>query len=1177
MILAHLSDFHLRPDFSEICKNKIKQINECLLDNEVDIVVYTGDIVDFNYIKSSENFERINESYKFAVEAFKLLTNNRNLSNFIFCPGNHDLIRQEFDVIESDCEIIDENSEKNIVAFSHYNAFLKELGLTAENHSTRLKKIYVGNDCYNFLIANTNWFRENTQSKSTKSCINCMEVSKLIDSLDINDDKANNIFVSHLPLDYICECAKYNYEGFTANLSEKISNRFLMCLAGDKHTLSSANGTYIVGNPLYVNESIIAIHRFQDGIHNCCNIKIREGEIIKLSDLNKTKQVLDLCQNYITDNAKKLFISNDSNNLKFEDLNKLFSLSGRVVLDKVEKLYSKIINFKQFDENTGEFNKKIKSFSFSSIAQLIEKYDGTNKNVINFRGEHEAGKSTFLSILFLFMLHQHEYNSFKYVPVYFNIEYHRVNGDSQKEITKSFEDFVNNVEKLCLGFDKSPCYIIDGLNQYCMFGDDPDLGRCFDDIIKEKILNFDNSKIILSIDTFSQPMDFTKSVFDYSRGVWKNSRYLFYFNTIRSIPQKKEELLDVLYLISSIKKDCAVNFEKICNQIFGESIIEMNLMFLYENYRKFESSNKNVLYQINANFQNKLFARHNKLEKAQKIVIEVFHNNKIFSDIHIGKNDKENITMFQYIKSHRTFSNYLFALYYVDEIKRLVSKSNKKNEAKTIVNAVFPREIFHSIRQEFEVRKGTNDICVCLDLVTKGKISNFDFIGIANLVYLLGGRVGIYEKSKIENVERTFLKKRTRSDVERFKKLILKRTITISSILLSSGADLEFAINKYLNELISSNEYRNVNRIFHRMYYQDSYNLMEIERVYWDYGNSTNWDFYFTYHTLISKINVALENKAKSNLLEIDLFTLCDLISSRLRNKYNDSQYTFFYNPCKINTIMYILKGALDLIDKYLSEYRNCCNNVKFEAYLENCKRDFQCFSIFLEYNTDEIYMHPSLIINQLDLIKKQERQGWMIKNLYNMRTLSETDFMTQKEYDSVETVAEHIYMTYLIGLFFLPNRVSKYPHYNKQTILNMILIHDIGEAAVGDTSPYMNNYDEVKMKEDQFNRSIFSSWMYMDNVDYSEQINLWDLLHNNKDNINCKIAHELDIIQLLFELNKIKDKEKRFTEERLNEFYKIGNKIQTSVGKHIYKLIVEENVNINLCEFLNQLNSEDK
>lgn len=1172
MILAHLSDFHLRPDYSEICLQKLKQIKECIDQYKVDIVVYTGDIVDFRYIGNDK--EKLLESFNFAHKAFKILTDNSDLQKFVFCPGNHDIIRQDVEKISS-CEMIDENSDIYIQAFEYYNSFLHEMGLSQFNHQTYLKQISVRTNTFNFLVANTNWLRENNYSKNAKNCINCYKVSELINSGKLDTDINKNIFVSHLPIDYVCECAKYSYEGYNANLAEEIYKNFGMLLAGDKHTSSSTN-TFIIGNPLYEEESIISIHRINGSRHTLDIIKILEGETIIISDKETSNKILRLCDKYITDNARRIISANNSNKYNLDAIDSFF-LEDKTALKNIENIYSKVVNFKQYDEQTQKFTKRIKKISFSEIAKQIADYDGDNKNIINLRGAHETGKSTFLSWLFMFLLFYHKNKQFKYFPLYFNITYHRMKGENREEIQKQFEQFINKGKQISKEIKKPPCFIIDGLNQYCMFGDEPDLGTSLENAIKDKIFNIQDSKIILSIDTFSQPIDFHKSVFDYPTGVWKSSKLLLYFNSIRTIPENELELTELIENIKAIKKDETSDTKRIIKKLFSESIIELSLMFLYNYYKEFDTSNNNILYTINSFCQNKMLDHSNKLNKAKGIALDIYINRKTFADMTMLHSKKDYIRLFEYIKNHKTFSNYLFAVNYVDEIKRLVSSSqnNKTVAAKNIVNIVFPQEVFYSIRQEFEVKKGKTDITICLERVLSKNITKFDDIGIANLVYLLGDRIGIKDKPLIGRIKKRHKSKN--NNIDSFKNLILQRTACISEIMICEGSGLKKAINYYLNALMSSPEIRFVNRIFHRMYYQDTYNLMRIDDMYEMLDNeekgNVNFDFYFTYQTLIMRINGMFDN-SKRNLLEINLFTLCDLISSRLRIRYNSNdEVTFFYNQAKKNTVLYILNESLKLIEKYLVKYESYCNNPSFISFLRNCQRDFKLFPAFLDTEHEEVFMHPSLIINQLNILKNKERQGWLIKDKHKKRSLSEEEYINQKQNNSIETVVEHIYYTYLIGLLFLPEKSSEYPRYNKQKILNMILIHDVGESFVGDSSPYMTNYDEIKEREDLFNKTLFSSWMYIKDTCFVEQMDLWNTWYrNNTDDINYQIARELDVIQLLYEFNTINDKEQRFSEERIKEFNNMEISIETSISRKVFEIVVKTNKHTSLSDFWKEL-----
>ena len=46
--IAHLSDFHIRPDYSNTCMEKIKIMKSYIISENIEVIVYTGDIIDYN-------------------------------------------------------------------------------------------------------------------------------------------------------------------------------------------------------------------------------------------------------------------------------------------------------------------------------------------------------------------------------------------------------------------------------------------------------------------------------------------------------------------------------------------------------------------------------------------------------------------------------------------------------------------------------------------------------------------------------------------------------------------------------------------------------------------------------------------------------------------------------------------------------------------------------------------------------------------------------------------------------------------------------------------------------------------------------------------------------------------------------------------------------------------------
>ena len=278
-------------------------------------------------------------------------------------------------------------------------------------------------------------------------------------------------------------------------------------------------------------------------------------------------------------------------------------------------------------------------------------------------------------------------------------------------------------------------------------------------------------------------------------------------------------------------------------------------------------------------------------------------------------------------------------------------------------------------------------------------------------------------------------------------------------------------------------------------------------------------------------------------------------------NVNDNSSTTFFYSINRIKTVEYILNGVIDIIDKYLNEYGDKVSNTLFLSFIQNCQENYRMFPIFLSQGNDQIFLHPSILINQLYKLKSEERKGWLIQEHHDTKTLSMEKYLEQKIFPSVESVVDHIYYTYLIGLLYLPETIVDSTEYNKQEVLNIILLHDLGESYTGDLSPCMTDYEKSKIDEDKFNRRLFSSWINIYNVDFSNQLRLWDLWSKkDSSNINYQIANELDKLQLLYQLLMIPDSNERFSDERLQDLQRVSSKIKSPIVIDIKRIIIDQN-----------------
>lgn len=858
--IAHLSDFHIRPDYSNTCMEKIKIMKSYIISENIEVIVYTGDIIDYKYVaknlKDPDDVKNrnalIKKCYDKALSMFLELTNLTSVKKIIICPGNHDLIRSD----KKDCSMTDscdEFNEEYIASYRFYNDFTKKLINNENAHVTRIEEFTKDGDVYNFLITNTNWFRSNKESKSTKDCINCKTVSDFIQKIASKSNKNNNIFISHLPTDFICECAKYSYG---SNLNVEIDKNFCLCLAGDKHDLSTSKNSYIVGNPLYDEYTTIGIHTIEKDKHFFNSVKIYNDTFKVTADQEITEKAFSICKNFLSNRSTKLLFNNKENIL-IDDVIDYFSTFENKHLRLIEKMYNKVTRLKERSSTSNNFFEVEKDFSFNYIAKLIEQDDNDKNNIINFKGEHESGKSTMISMLYMYLLYQHLYNAYKYFPVYFNIEYYRNLGYNSNAILKEFKKTIKTFIEFSVEISKPLCFFMDGLNQYCLFGDDPDLGVKINDELRELIKKHQDYTIVLSIDIFDHPLDAHKSIFDSSE-VWRNSDYLMYFNAISTIPQYEKTFVEILKYITELKNEDEMQINKIVKKIYDESIPSMHLMFLFEHNISFLQDATNIMHSINSNRLSNQAYNKNRKSIAAKTAVAIFYEKKTFQELKGGVNisEREYTQLFEYIENHKFFSNYLIAREYVEEIKNISKQLNKKTkfEINPLINAMLPQPILYFIRQEFAVQDGQIDIMNCLSKIKKNKINKIDYMGIANLIYLAGRGIGLENIGILDDIEKKYCTNKGLNNIELFKQTILQRTVTISKILANNSIESNKFLNDYINQLMRNQELRNVNRVFHRMYYQDAYTLMDINEYYDDNGSSEFFDFYYTYHTLVNRI-----------------------------------------------------------------------------------------------------------------------------------------------------------------------------------------------------------------------------------------------------------------------------------------------------------------------------------
>lgn len=125
---------------------------------------------------------------------------------------------------------------------------------------------------------------------------------------------------------------------------------------------------------------------------------------------------------------------------------------------------------------------------------------------------------------------------------------------------------------------------------------------------------------------------------------------------------------------------------------------------------------------------------------------------------------------------------------------------------------------------------------------------------------------------------------------------------------------------------------------------------------------------------------------------------------------------------------------------------------------------------------------------------------------------------------------------------------------------MKQLLIHDIAEAVTGDILKYEKQQDDHLRESQEMGICILRSSYPSIAASNEEYYNTWQLW-NSPDNINGRVAREIDVIQTLFTLltyvNEYPDK---FEAAELQRWLMEYRLIRTSPGCSILRSVISEN-----------------
>lgn len=1193
--IIQLSDFHIKdsmpePQNNAAIKTFVNYVKK--MDLETIILVYNGDVIDSNVIRKSltENMtseEKAEEWDRQAKKAFckaekyftyimenLVITNN----HVIICCGNHDVNNYYDSDTEFKCpydkgDMLIPYTEKRFV---QWDTFCQNMKFREVSHQNIIREI----NGINFIVSNSQWCNKYAGDSQTGLCLNCKTLANLFATSEqrlaraANGAETGNVFVSHAPLADFCEKELHAWpeNNYHSNI-KLINNTCELLLFGDKHTDTTLGAEYIVGAPLDPADYEAGKQKITYYLHQFHNNTVYHRALVYEDGCWKSsisscdiKKILEPSKNSLKPQALSyLFQTKDINLLpqKIFDFEIYKNRKEWDALNNIFQIYVKISHVLQHNRSV-QIPYEL-SGVFDTLRNIIGEcsVEETNVSMI-VQGNYRSGKSIFMTLLYLNLLHGFCNGTFKDIPVYINLEY----WVNQNTLKASVKDTLDMCVSLMKDSNSKVCLMIDGIPQY-LYARKSDYEE-IKNIVKNRKYESVISKYVYCIDKNDN------LEYDVCSFYKEKAEYLVYFDSITtqnfSKTKKYPDFLKAFCILERCEDRLDLvrkNFDSFCFKN-----IDFCLVTLLKDLLLSESE-IDLTEELEAKILHRLHMTNESLKPVAEAAFLIFYQNQSIERIKTMVSDISDDAIYLILK-YKIFAQFLIALNYVNVIESLVCGDKLSYLKKNVLNQLYDNDITKFIIQYIKKNIGSQTVIS----FEKKYYAKLEFAGKSTLTYIVG-KV-LKDKEQIITVlkrEETELEKAMRSKKEMdgrklYEYYVAKRSIEIYRTRNDSSY---YKTNEYIIKLLVDKNERCINRNFYLEFYGDRTKAeLDLNQEIIMKG----LDFYNTYHILASHLENWKNTDSESNLSRLELFTLCDLIQTRIdypkitfvriRNELKSVDtkteeaslfYNANYNNANQQTSIKIIEFVLEMIEFYLAHNRSSFESDLFVQYLSYEKEVFCEVRDKLRKFSHNFEFKSRRLFDTLIRLEHTRKIGWHFEELPQNITQDDIDKHIEGK-SFFESVLEHTYEAYLIGLLYLPNEDIHNSQYKKQDILNMLLIHDLGESVVGDYPPSFIEYESVLKAERATCRGFFFSGLHPEYATMIDYLNLWnEWVDNNSKNINVIIAKEIDKIQMLHKLLSLCCKNKvKFAQQRFHDFFSVISVIKTDYAKAIYNEIIVKN-----------------
>lgn len=465
---------------------------------------------------------------------------------------------------------------------------------------------------------------------------------------------------------------------------------------------------------------------------------------------------------------------------------------------------------------------------------------------------------------------------------------------------------------------------------------------------------------------------------------------------------------------------------------------------------------------------------------------------------------------------HHTYREFLIAYYFITQIERF-RETDDHAFFSVMLTATANHFLLGFLEDNYLLQE------TLLAFVTE-EYASFDVHQKSNAAYWLGrvscGNLAAQAKSfLLAEFERLkpVAKKCNRFTKENKDAHFLFRSIC-NGLVQHNQANV---LDDYLCLLITNDVANAINRGATVEYFSEKYQMAEYDDYYLD-------DKIDQGEEAITALNGRIEHtfaEHNGKFVESNLVTLLTILQMRAQSRDKTPEFD----------IVPYLQLALKYIRAYRARPQSIASG-KILYYMQSIEEEFG------NYLAGEHYDVAALTYNKYKSLKSVKRLQWV-----------------QHGIEDAESVADHTYSAWLLAMFFLPEEQED-ESYNKREILDMLLIHDIAEAELGDQVIKLNESHKQLREQNDILRKRFLKGTYPDMANMTYYYNVWTGYYNGL-NINAKIARDINLIQSVYTFCEYCVQEpSRFREDEVGRWLSEKANLNTDLGYRLFERLIERN-----------------